>query len=71
LLYFYAAVSDDHPLKLALARGELVSKKIASQQASHLLIALRQRLLLLPEAISAAGPEKQKPKPKKVVAKRK
>jgi hypothetical protein len=54
-----------------LARGELVSKKIASQQASHLLIALRQRLLLLPEAISAAGPEKQKPKPKKVVAKRK
>jgi hypothetical protein len=37
----------------------------------HLLIALRQRLLLLPEAISAAGPEKQKPKPKKVVAKRK
>ena len=42
----------ERQMKIAQARGQLISKDLAIRQATFLMIALRQRLLLAPQAWS-------------------
>jgi hypothetical protein len=41
----------EREMKLAKASGELIEKKVAVMQVGNLLVALRQRLLAIPEAL--------------------
>jgi hypothetical protein len=41
----------ERELKLAAAKGELIEKQVAARQVANLLVALKQRLLSIPESL--------------------